>query len=177
MGSQQQINIAMRKVTVVLNADSFKSVKFRETVKSVVASDHAFSFMNTIKGTQVYWKRFKSEVLAMVKQLGIPTFILTLSCAGLRWNEILTIIRKLNEADFDISSLSHHDRCKILNENPLMKKLYDSIKADQICQHLKPCHKYKNKKCRFLFGRYIADHSIIARPLETTISCAKKKKY
>ena len=59
MGSQQQIDIAMRKVTGVLNADSFKSVKFRETVKNVVASDHAFSFMNTIKGTQVYWKRFK----------------------------------------------------------------------------------------------------------------------
>ena len=56
----------------------------------------------------------------MVKQLGIPTFFLTLSCADLRWNEILAIIRKLNEADFDISSLSYHDRCKLLNENPVV---------------------------------------------------------
>ena len=56
----------------------------------------------------------------MVKQLGIPTFFLTLSCADLRWNEILAIIRKLNEADFDISSLSYHDRCKILNKNPAL---------------------------------------------------------
>ena len=55
-----------------------------------------------------------------MKQLGIPTFFFTLSCADLRWNEILTIIRKLNEADFDISSLSYHDRCKILNENPVL---------------------------------------------------------
>ena len=82
----------MQKVTGVLNADSFKSVKFRETVKDFVASDRA---VNTIKGTPAYWKRFKSEVLAMVKQLGIPTFFLTLSCANLRWNAILTIIRKL----------------------------------------------------------------------------------
>ena len=37
----------MRKVTEVLNADSFKGVKFRETVKDFVASDQAFSFMNT----------------------------------------------------------------------------------------------------------------------------------
>ena len=40
----------------------------------------------------------------MVKQLEIPTFFLTLSSADLRWNEILTIIRKLNESDFDISN-------------------------------------------------------------------------
>ena len=54
-----------------------------------------------------------------MKQLGIPTFFFTLSCADLRWNEVLTIRRKLNEADFDISSLSY-DRCKILNENPVL---------------------------------------------------------
>ena len=104
----------------VLNAGSFKSVKFRETVKDFIASNQAFSFMNTIKGTPAYWKRFKSEVLAMVKQLGTPTFLLTLSCANLRWNEILAIIRKLNEADFDISSLSYHDQCKIFNKNPVL---------------------------------------------------------
>ena len=110
----------MRKVTGVLNAGSFKNVKFRETVKDFLASDQAFSFMNTIKETPACWKRFKSEVLAMVKQLGIPKFFLTLSCADLTWNEILAIIKKLNEADFDISSLSYHDRCKILNKNPVL---------------------------------------------------------
>ena len=68
-------------------------MKFRETVKDVLASDQAFSFANTIKGTPAYRKRFKPEILAMVKQLGIPTFFLTLSCADLRWNKILAIIR------------------------------------------------------------------------------------
>ena len=110
---QQQINIAMRKVTGVVNTGSFKRMKFRETVKDFLANDQAFSFMNTTKETPAYWKRFMSEVLAMVKQLGIPTFFLTLSCTDLRWNEILAIIRKVNEADFDISSLPYHDLCKI----------------------------------------------------------------
>ena len=40
VGFQQQINIAMRKVTGVLNAGCFKSIKFRETVKDFVARDH-----------------------------------------------------------------------------------------------------------------------------------------
>ena len=33
----------------------------------------------------------------MVKQLGVPTFFLTLSCADLRWDELPYIINKLND--------------------------------------------------------------------------------
>ena len=32
----------------------------------------------------------------MVKQLDIPTFFLTLSCADLKWDELTSIIHKLN---------------------------------------------------------------------------------
>ena len=48
--------------------------------------------MNNLKGTPAYWKRFLLEVLAMVKQLGLPTYFMTLSCADLRWNELVDII-------------------------------------------------------------------------------------
>ena len=120
----------MQKVTGVLNAGSFKSAKFTEKVKYFLASDQAFSFMNTIKGTPAYWKIYKSEILAMMKQLGIPTFFLTLSCADLRWNKILAIIWKLNEADFDVSSLSYHDCCKILNENPVLVARYFQYRVE-----------------------------------------------
>ena len=32
----------------------------------------------------------------MLKQLGCPTFFLTLSCVDFRWNELAEIISKLN---------------------------------------------------------------------------------
>ena len=57
--------------------------------------------MNTIKGTSAYWKRFLHEVLAMVKQLVLPTFYMTLSCADLRWNELISIIAKLNRENLE----------------------------------------------------------------------------
>ena len=66
------------------------------TVKSFIAKDEGYSFMNTVKGTPPYWQRFLFEGLAMVKQVGLPIFSLTLSCADLRWNEPVSIISKLN---------------------------------------------------------------------------------
>ena len=34
------------------------SQNFKETVKSFVANDKAYSFMSAIKGTPAYWKKF-----------------------------------------------------------------------------------------------------------------------
>ena len=69
--------------------------------------------MNSIKRKPAYWKKFKSEVLTMVKQLVVLTFFLTLSYADLRWDESIEIIQKLRQADkvdVDISNLSYHER-------------------------------------------------------------------
>ena len=40
--------------------------------------------MNVNKGAPAYWKKFLNEVLVLVKQLGIPTFFMRLSCTDLR---------------------------------------------------------------------------------------------
>ena len=69
--------------------------------------------MNSIKRTPAYWKKFKSEVLTMVKQLVVLTFFLTLSYADLRWDESIEITQKLSQADkvdVDMSNLSYHER-------------------------------------------------------------------
>ena len=43
----------------------------------------------------------------MVKQLGVPTWFMTLSCADLRWPE-------------ELDALSYNERCQMLNTNPVI---------------------------------------------------------
>ena len=72
---KRQINIAIRKVaSVSLNAGVLNNPCFNETVKQWVSNDQAFRFMSSIKGTPSYWRKFKAEVLAMVKQICVSTF-------------------------------------------------------------------------------------------------------
>ena len=59
----------------------------------------------------------------MAKQLGIPTFFLTLSCANLKWDELTSIIYKLNifrYFDDDFKNLTYEERCKYLNTSPVL---------------------------------------------------------
>ena len=61
-------------------------------------------------------------LLPMVNQLGIPTFpnfFLTFSCANLKWNELVSIISKLNRCQLskqDIKNLLYHEKCNPLNK-------------------------------------------------------------
>ena len=79
--------------------------------------------MSSIKGTPAYWKKILFEVLAVVKQLCIPTSFKTLSCADRRWNKLVEIISKLNRLDFSddvIKDMTYQKRRNTLNKNPVL---------------------------------------------------------
>ena len=57
---------------------------FERTVEKFVPSNNSFSFMGLFKGRPRHWNQILYSVLAVVKQLGIPTYFLALSCADLR---------------------------------------------------------------------------------------------
>ena len=63
------------------------------------------------------------EVVAMVKQLGIPTWFMTLPCADLRWPELFQIIARTNGKNMtaeEVETLSYNERCRLLNLNPVI---------------------------------------------------------
>ena len=54
----------------------------------------------------------------MVKQLGIPTRFMTLSCAHLRWPELFQILAGIQGNDLTdkkVDTLSCNERCPMLN--------------------------------------------------------------
>ena len=80
--------------------------------------------MSSVKVTPAYLKQFLDDVLAMVKNLGIPTYFLTLPYADLRWRELPYIINKLNNlqlSDEELKKLSYQERSNLLNNNPLLE--------------------------------------------------------
>ena len=72
--------------------------KFKETIERFVARANTVSVMSSAKGTTVYWKKFLHDVLAMIKQLEILTYFLTLIYADLR-SEELPLLTNLTTLD------------------------------------------------------------------------------
>ena len=96
---------------------------FSETVKAFLPKDEAFQFMGNIKGTPAYCKKILCEVSSMGTQLGLPTFFMTLICADLQWDELISIIASLRSEILTQEEIDHVDfftRRAYLNQNPVL---------------------------------------------------------
>ena len=95
----------------------------KQSLQNLICKDQAYLFMRQIPGCPPYWQKFMFEVVAMVKQLGIPTWFMTLSCADLRWPELFLIIARtqgINMTDEQVEALSYNEKCSLLNLNPVV---------------------------------------------------------
>ena len=81
------INIALSE----LHGQSLTASDLRSNVqklKNLVFQEQAYLFLRHVPGSPPYWQKVMYEVVATVKQFGIPTWFMTLSCADLRWPEL-----------------------------------------------------------------------------------------
>ena len=84
-----------------------------QKLKNIVFQDQAYLFLRHVPGSPPYWQKVMYEVVATVKQFGIPTWFRTLSCADLRWPELFSIIgrtKSLNFTDAQVDTLSYNER-------------------------------------------------------------------
>ena len=120
---QDSINIVLKKVSVQrLTASQVRNMS-SNTMNHLIFSDQAYYFMKNIPGSPAYWKTFLFDVLAMIKQLGPPTWWMTFSCPDLRWNEIYKILSKLKGremSDAEIANMTYNEKCNMLNSNTVI---------------------------------------------------------
>ena len=76
-----KINTAMNKFSSLNVTAGMLSKSFKKTVETLLTSNKGLLFINTIKGTPGLWKRFQAKVIAVIRQLGYPTFFMKLPCS------------------------------------------------------------------------------------------------
>ena len=247
-------NIALKKV----HGQSIRVSELRSNahnLQNLISKDQAYLFLRHIPGSPPYWQRFMYEVVAMVQQLRIPTWFMTLSCADLRWPELFQIIARtkgINMTTQQVEALSYNERCSMLNLNPVVlakhfqyrvetffkevllsnanpigkiiyyalriefqmrgsphlhaliwtsdcpklthenkevyieyidkhvqaclpnketdSNLHELVRTYQKHSHSKTCRKYKNIPCRFNFGQFFTERTVVAEPLSDDVS-------
>ena len=70
--------------------------------------DEAYIFLKNVRGSPPYYQRTFYELLAMIRQLGTPTWFFTLSAADMKWPDIIQIIARhygVSYLDEDVQSI------------------------------------------------------------------------
>lgn len=102
-----------------LTAGSFKN---SENIETFIREDQAYRCLKNIRGSPSYWSNVQHEAMAMIRQLGKPTWFLTLSAADLQWPEVIQSIGRQYGHNFtvdDICNMSWEEKCSWLRNNPV----------------------------------------------------------
>ena len=82
-------------------------------LRQFVHKDKAYSFMKNIRGSPPYYQCTFYDLLAMIRQLGTPTWFFTLSAADLKWPDIIQTIAKqygVHYTDDEVGALSFEEK-------------------------------------------------------------------
>ncbi|XP_071952879.1 uncharacterized protein [Antedon mediterranea] len=124
------ISIALRKGSS--KKDDFSKVTVSDLkninkIEEILKSDKGYKFLKQIRGTPPYWQATQKDVLAMVRQIGKPTFFLSFSSADFRWKEIMTTLLSQTGDQRNIDDLEWADKCNLLKSNPVtVARMFDN---------------------------------------------------
>ena len=96
--------------------------KDQAVLNQCVCCDKAYRFMKNICGTPPYYQRTFYDLLAMIRQLGTPTWFSTLSAADMKWPNMTQTTAKqygVHYTDEEVAALSFEDKSNWLRRNPV----------------------------------------------------------
>lgn len=91
--------------------------------------EHHLAFLKCIPNSAFYWADKKKDLFAMIRQLGKPTFFLTVSANEIRWLPLLRILYKLKHKVTDVSddiikNLTAIEKNTLVNEDAVTCAIY-----------------------------------------------------
>ena len=112
--------------------------KDQAILSQYVRKDKAYSFMKNIHGSPPYYERTFYDLLAMIRQLGTPTWFFTLSAAGLKWPDMIQTIARQYGAyytDDEVAALSFDDKPNWLKHYPVTAARHFQYRQNAIFQN------------------------------------------
>ena len=97
-------------------------VRSQTCMNEYMQKDKAYRFMKNVRGSPPYYQRTFYDLLAMIRQLGTPTWFLTLSAADMKWPDVIQTIAKQYGTIYtneEVESLSFDEKSNWLRRNPV----------------------------------------------------------
>lgn len=128
MYKKYQANFIQGKQTFALRLLKNKEykcsdVKNSQDLLSIAGVNDGFYFFNTLRNSPMYFQARKRELLAFIRQRGIPTFFVSLSSADLHWIPLLRslclLVDKKVLTDEEVQELDFRTKCRLINSDPV----------------------------------------------------------
>ena len=116
-----------------------------DIIGKLINSDEAYKVLAQDRSSPAYWNARMKDLMAMIRQLGVPTFFLTLSAAETHWTELLVILAKVVQnriiTEEEARDMPYVEKCELIRSDPVtcsryfehrFRELFKLIKAEKV---------------------------------------------
>ena len=134
-----QLSLCLRK-RKGFEKPTAQNILNEEFVENLIQHDDGYQLLKNVKSSPSYWQDKKKNLMAMIRQLGIPTFFITLSAAETKWTELIIILedvlhhKKITAEE--VENLTWEHKADMIRRDPITCSRYFDYRVRTCHTHL-----------------------------------------
>ena len=104
----------------------------------LVHLDEGFKFLHALRGSSPYWAKAKSDIFAMIRQLGPASLFCSFSSAETQWIHLLRILVKVVDnkeyTDSQLENLNWEEKSRLIQSDPVTCARHFDYQESQFLQ-------------------------------------------
>ena len=123
-----KVNLAVRKCKNRSKAITAAEARDSNYLDKLVNLDEGYYIFRQLRNSPAYLETRKKDIFAMIRQLSLPTWFMSLSAADTRWTDLLKMLAKLNDGiEYSKKELEHltlQEKTKLVQKDPVTCSRY-----------------------------------------------------
>ena len=123
-----KVNLAVRRCKKRGQKITAAEARDSSYVDKLVNLDEGYYIFRQLRNSPAYSETRKKDIFAMIRQLSLPTWFMSLSAADTRWTDLLKMLAKLNDgidySEKELENLSWQEKTKLVQKDPVTCSRY-----------------------------------------------------
>ena len=123
-----KVNLAVRKCKKRSKAITAAEARDSNYLDKLVNLDEGYYIFRQLRNSPAYLETRKKDIFAMIRQLSLPTWFMSLSAADTRWTDLLKMLAKLNDgieySEKELEHLTWQEKTKLVQKDPVTCSRY-----------------------------------------------------
>ena len=159
-----KVNLAVRRCKGTEKKITAAEARNSEYLDKLVNLDEGYYIFCQLRNSLAYLQSRKKDIFAMIRQLSLPTWFMSLSAADTRWTDLLKMLAKLNKGisytDKDIEGLTWQEKTKLVQRDPVTCSRYFDHRVQEFLNAIlksncEPIGKLRDFFYRFEFSNVV----------------------
>ena len=130
-----KVNLAVRRCQLKDKTLTAGQARDSNYMEDMVKRDEGYYIFKQLRHSPAYLETKKKDVFAMIRQLGLPTWFMSLSSADTRWFDLLKMLSNLNDgitlSDEQIRNMTWEQKVKLIQKDPVTCSRYFDHRVQQ----------------------------------------------